>query len=116
MLLAMGIAAFLCVFIGIFPGTLYSILPYPVDFEPYTFAHVFDTLQLLLFAGLAAALLILSGLHPPELNAINLDTDWFYRKGANAFNWVVKRLTPVTAFIVIPLLGGAIISVIVGIY
>ena len=116
MLLAMGIAAFLCIFIGIFPGTLYSILPFPVDFQPYTGAHVFDTLQLLLFAGLAAALLILSGLHPPELNAINLDADWFYRKGANVFYWLVKRLAPLTAFIVIPLLGYAIISVIVGIY
>ena len=36
MLLAMAIAAFLCLFIGIMPGPLYAILPYPVDFQPYT--------------------------------------------------------------------------------
>jgi multicomponent Na+:H+ antiporter subunit D len=29
--------------------------------------------------------LILSGKYPSELRAINLDTDWFYRKGARLF-------------------------------
>ena len=116
MLLAMGIAAFLCVFIGIFPGPLYSILPFPVDYVPYTGAHVLDMLQLLLFAALAAALLILSGLHPPEIRAINLDTDWFYRKGAKVFYWFATRQMPLTTFIIIPLLGCAIVSVILGIY
>ena len=33
MLLAMGISAFLCVAIGVYPQPLYDILPYPVDFE-----------------------------------------------------------------------------------
>jgi multicomponent Na+:H+ antiporter subunit D len=82
MLIAMGIAAFLCVFIGIFPQPLYSILPYPVDYVPYTAAHVVGQLQLLMFGALAFTLLILSGYYPPELRAINLDTDWFYRKGS----------------------------------
>lgn len=92
MILAMGIAAFLCIFIGIFPGPLYSILPFPVDYQPYTGAHVLDALQLLLFAALASALLMLSGLHPPEMRAINLDTDWFYRKGAKVFYRLADRL------------------------
>ena len=92
MLLAMGIAAFLCIFIGIFPGPLYSILPFPVDFEPYTGAHVLDTFQLLSFAALAFCLLILSGLHPVEWRVILLDTDWFYRKGAKAFHRLANRL------------------------
>ncbi len=82
MLIAMGIAAFLCVFIGIFPQPLYSILPYPVDYVPYTAAHVVGQLQLLMFGALAFTLLILSGYYPSELRAINLDTDWFYRKGS----------------------------------
>ncbi len=81
MMIAMGIAAFLCVFIGIFPGFLYDILPYPVDYVPYTIAHVVGQLQLLMFGALAFALLILSGHYPPEIRAINLDMDWFYRKG-----------------------------------
>ena len=82
MMIAMAIAAFLCVFIGIFPQPLYSILPYPVDYVPYTAAHVVGQLQLLMFGALAFTLLILSGYYPPELRAINLDTDWFYRKGS----------------------------------
>jgi multicomponent Na+:H+ antiporter subunit D len=91
MLLAMGITAFLCIFIGVFPGPLYSILPYPVDYVPYTAFHVVSQFQLLLFAALAFTLLILSGYYPPELRAINLDTDWFYRKGARAVLWFINN-------------------------
>ena len=81
MLLAMGAAAFLCVFIGVYPQPLYAILPYPVEYVPYTGAHVVGQLQLLMFGALAFCLLILSGNYPAEMRAINLDTDWFYRKG-----------------------------------
>jgi multicomponent Na+:H+ antiporter subunit D len=91
MLLAMGITAFLCVFIGIFPGPLYSLLPYPVDFEPYRAFHVASTTQLLFFGALAYILLILSGIFPAEIRAINLDTDWFYRKGARALLWFINN-------------------------
>jgi multicomponent Na+:H+ antiporter subunit D len=92
MILAMGIAAFLCIFIGIFPGPLYSILPYPVDYQPYTGAHVLDQLQLLSFAALAFCFLILSGIYPAEIRAINLDADWFYRKGGKVFYRLANRL------------------------
>jgi len=85
MLLAMGIAAFLCIFIGIFPGPLYSLLPYPVDFEPYTPFHVVGMSQLLFFGAFAYFLLVLSGIFPAEIRAVNLDFDWFYRKGAKVF-------------------------------
>ena len=34
MLVARGCAAFLCIALGVAPGFLYAILPYPVDFEP----------------------------------------------------------------------------------
>ncbi|MCK5311087.1 MAG: Na(+)/H(+) antiporter subunit D [Desulfobacteraceae bacterium] len=80
MLLAMGIAAFLCVAIGVFPQPLYNLLPFTVDYIPYTGAHVVGQLQLLMFGALAFALLILSGYYPPEIKSINLDVDWFYRK------------------------------------
>jgi multicomponent Na+:H+ antiporter subunit D len=92
MLLAMGLAAFLCLFIGIMPGLLYAILPYPVDFQPYTAAHVVGQLQLVLFAVLAFCFLLLSGIYPPEMRAINLDIDWFYRKGAKVFYRLADRL------------------------
>ena len=36
-----------------FPAPLYAMLPYPVDFVPYTGSHVVSQLQLLLFSGLA---------------------------------------------------------------
>lgn len=80
MVLAMGIAAFACVFIGVFPQPLYNLLPFTVNYIPYTGAHVVGQLQLLMFGALAFALLILSGYYPPEIKAINLDVDWFYRK------------------------------------
>ena len=80
MLIAMGIAAFACVFLGVYPYPLYDILPYPVDYVPYTGAHIIGQLQLLMYGALAFCLLILSGYYPAEMRAINLDTDWFYRR------------------------------------
>jgi len=86
MMLAMGIAAFACIFIGVFPQPLYNLLPFTVDYIPYTGAHVVGQLQLLMFGALAFALLILSGYYPPEIKSINLDVDWTYRKlGSAAF-------------------------------
>jgi multicomponent Na+:H+ antiporter subunit D len=80
MLIAMGITAFLCIFIGVFPNTLYAILPYEVEYVPYTMAHVTGQMQLLLFALLAFVFLFRTHIHPPEIRAVNLDFDWTYRK------------------------------------
>ena len=80
MQLAMGITAFLCIFIGVYPDTLYALLPYDVEYHPYTMAHVVGQLQLLCFALLAFAVLMRSGIHPPEIRAVNLDVDWIYRR------------------------------------
>jgi multicomponent Na+:H+ antiporter subunit D len=82
MLVAMGLAAALCVLIGIVPRTLYAALPYAVDYVPYTAHHVVSTLGLLAFTALGFFLL-LRQLDPEP--TISLDTDWFYRKGAPAF-------------------------------
>ena len=98
MLAAMGSAAFLCVFLGVYPAPLYAILPYPVDYVPYTGAHVIGQLQLLMFGALAFALLILSGIYPAEMRAVNLDTDWFYRKGGAAVTrWADRGLNRLNA-------------------
>ena len=91
MLLAMGIAAFLSVFIGVFPGALYSLLPYPVEYVPYTAPHVVGQTQLLFFSALAFTLLLLSGIYPAEMRCVNLDADWFYRKGGRLFFHVMDR-------------------------
>ena len=84
MLVAMGIAAFLCIAIGIWPEPLYSILPYPVAFEPYTVSHVINQTQLLMFSILAFTFLMRTGLYPPELPSVNVDFDVLYRKGLPA--------------------------------
>ena len=91
MLLAMGLAAALCIGIGVYPQPLYSLLPYPTDFQPYTAGHVISQAQLLLFAALAFALMLLSGTHPPEIRAINLDIDVLTRKGGRAFYAIADR-------------------------
>jgi multicomponent Na+:H+ antiporter subunit D len=80
MLVAMAIAAALCVGIGVFPSALYSILPFPVSYQPYTSAHVVSQLQLLVFSALAFSVLMRTGIYPPELRAVNLDSDWTYRR------------------------------------
>ena len=88
MLIGMGIAAFLCILIGVFPDLLYGLLPYPVHFEPYTGDHVTASLGILLFTALGFFLL-LEKLHPkPHLT---LDTDWFYRKGAVIFMVIANK-------------------------
>jgi len=81
MLIAMGIAAFLCIFNGAFPQYLYSLMPFPVDYAPYTYGHIIGQTQLLFFSAMAFTFLLLSGIYPPEMRAINVDADWFYRKG-----------------------------------
>ena len=91
MLIAMGIAAFFCIFLGVYPKFLYSILPYPVDFVPYTAPHVLSQLQLLMFSALAFTLLLRSGIYPAEIRAINLDTDLIYRKGGRLFYQVMDK-------------------------
>jgi multicomponent Na+:H+ antiporter subunit D len=80
MLWAMGITAALCILIGVYPAPLYALLPYDVVYHPYTMGHVVGQLQLLCFALLAFGVLMRTGVHPPEIRAINLDTDWTYRR------------------------------------
>jgi multicomponent Na+:H+ antiporter subunit D len=80
MLLAMGAAAALCVVIGVWPGLLYGLLPYAVDYTPYDTTHVLAQMQLLFFSALAFTWLKLSGLYPPELPSINIDAEWTYRR------------------------------------
>jgi len=80
MLIAMGVAAFLCIGIGVYPKYLYSILPYSVDYQPYTIDHVISQLQLLVFAILAFLFLVKFKLYPSEIKSTVLNSDWFYRK------------------------------------
>lgn len=80
MLLAMAIAAALCIAIGIYPQALYSLLPFDTGYNPYDATHVLAQTQLLFFSALAFVWLNLKGLYPPELRSTHLDFDWVYRR------------------------------------
>jgi multicomponent Na+:H+ antiporter subunit D len=86
MLFAMTIAAVACVVIGTFPAqTVYALLPWDADYQPYDVTHVLTQLQLLFFSALAFVWLNLRNMYPPELPSTNLDADWLYRKLAPRF-------------------------------
>ena len=74
---AMVFFAALCIGLGVAPGPLYAMLPFKVDFVPYTGSHVVFQLQLLLFSGLAF-FLMLNWLQ--RTLTITLDVDWLYRR------------------------------------
>ncbi len=67
----------LCIGLGLYPAPLYEILPFAVDYVPYTASHLVSQFQLLLFAGLAFFVML------PMMKrtlTISLDFDWFYRR------------------------------------
>lgn len=98
MLVAMALAAFLCVFIGTYPWLLYEALPFPLDYKPFDGTHVLAQLQLLFFSAAAFTWLKLSGVYPPELRSTNLDAEWIYRKPApRAIRSVGARIQPFDA-------------------
>ena len=82
MLLAMGLAAGLCLLIGIYPQPLYALLPHPVDYKLWDGGHVLGELQLLAFAVLGFIWALRKGLISPPQNRIVLNTDWFLRAAA----------------------------------
>ncbi len=84
MVVAMGIAAFFCFFLGIYPDYLYRMLPFPVEYHPYTAYHLSETVQILGFTALAFYLLRKKLTPEPKLN---LDLDWFYRRAAA---WILR--------------------------
>jgi len=73
---AMVLFAAACIAIGVFPELLWTLLPYPVEYDAYAADKVLFYLQLLLFSGLAFFLLL------PLMRrtlTISLDTDWLWR-------------------------------------
>ncbi|MEP3072374.1 MAG: Na(+)/H(+) antiporter subunit D [Maricaulis sp.] len=91
MLMAMGIAALMCVYLGWpdmfgIPGgyrALYNLTPFPEvanEYPMWTFDHVVGQMQLLLAALFAFAFLVRMKWYPDEKRSINLDFDWVYRR------------------------------------
>jgi len=93
MMTAMGITAFLCIFIGCYTPYLYFQLPFQgpeVAYHPYNAYHIFESLQILLFTALGFLVLVKLKLISPH-EQTNLDLDWFYRKGWRVFLWVARK-------------------------
>jgi len=84
MYIGMALTSALCIAIGVYPALLYNLLPFEVDYHPYTASHLIESMQLLIFTGLAFWL-VMKKLHAEA--TITLDTDWFYRRPSHlAFN------------------------------
>lgn len=93
MLVAMTIAAILCVFVGCYPWVLYDLLPFEMSYSPFDGSHILAQTQLLLFSAAAFAWLKVSGIYPPELRSTNIDVEWFYRRlGPLTIKQLVKGL------------------------
>jgi multicomponent Na+:H+ antiporter subunit D len=70
-----------CLGIGLFPDPLFEMLPYPVEYDPYSAYHLVGQSQVVLFAGLAFFLVL------PVMQrtaTLTLDFDWFYRRFGTA--------------------------------
>ncbi len=88
MLIAMGIAAVLCIGIGVWPWMLYDLLPFTLDYTPFDGSHILAQIQLLVFSAAAFAWLKVAGIYPPELHSTNIDVEWLYRRLAP--RWMQK--------------------------
>jgi multicomponent Na+:H+ antiporter subunit D len=88
MLIGMGILAFLCIFMGIYPKILYDMLPYPVEYIPFTATRVFSTTQLFIFTFMGFWLLreLVRG-YP----TYTLDTDWPFRMAGRKVIWFCEK-------------------------
>jgi len=91
MLIAMAILAFLCIFMGVYPGILYRMLPYPVEFVPFTVTRVFSITQMFLFSFLGFWVLrkLVRG-YPGYV----IDTDWLVRMPGRMFLRLCKGPLP----------------------
>ncbi|VAW39289.1 Na(+) H(+) antiporter subunit A [hydrothermal vent metagenome] len=106
MMVGMTLAAIACIVVGVWPQGLYRLLPNGGNYHPYSISHVVWTVQLMLFTWFGFYLLLKM---IKVQHVINLDFDWFYRKGGKLFLEVVAKMivTPadtVLSTIYIPLI------------
>lgn len=77
MKIAMAVGGTLCTATGIYPPLLYNMLPYPVNYEPYTVYHLVETTQILVFTFVGFWILREKLKGEPY---IPLDVDWIFRR------------------------------------
>ncbi|MDX1656825.1 MAG: proton-conducting transporter membrane subunit, partial [Candidatus Competibacteraceae bacterium] len=88
MRLAMGLLAILCLLLGVWPSLFYGLLPFSMNYQLFTAAHLVAQWQLLLFAALVFFLAL------PWLRSrpgLTLDLDWFYRRPGFELLYLVNR-------------------------
>lgn len=98
--MGMALVAFFCIFHGVYPNHLYSLLPYPNHWKPFTTHHLIETVQILVFTFVG--FWIMRKILKPKAK-IALDLDWFYRKPAlllrkivvdpwdKSFDWIESK-------------------------
>jgi multicomponent Na+:H+ antiporter subunit D len=96
MYIAMALTSVINLAIGMAPEILYRVLPYAVEYHPYTATHLLETIELLAFTGLAFWFLR-SKLY--SKTTLTLDFDWIYRRSAPVLrNLLVVRVNQGFAF------------------
>ena len=94
MTISMCFMALFCIIIGLFPElTLYKILPYNVDYKPYSYFHVISQLEILFFAILAIFLSFKYKFYKNEEDKLTLDFDYIYRRTFNGINKLIFKGT-----------------------
>ena len=97
MLLAMGLAASVCMSIGLQPHWFYQLMPFrdqALEFlalDLFSPIHLVQQVQLLVFAVLAFMVLKWMKLYPPERPGIILDAEWVWRKALPALGRSLAR-------------------------
>lgn len=89
MLLAIALASFFCLSIGVAPAWLYGLMPAELTFRPYEIERVAPHIELLGAAGAVYLVLRALRLTAPERSLRLLDVDAIYRgPAAGAGRWV----------------------------
>jgi hypothetical protein len=83
MMAAMAADGGLCIFIGCYTPYLYLMLPYPVEYHPYTAYHISETLQILLFTALGFFLLLKK--LTPRRRSVSISTGFTARAARPSF-------------------------------
>ena len=100
MLVAMILAAGLCLGVGMWPQFLYAQLPWAFDYWPYDLSHVLAQLQLLFASALAFVWLNQLGWYPRLVRSVHLDVQWFYRRGIFILiTWLGRHLARVGEYL-----------------
>lgn len=72
-LIATGLAATICLTLGLYPQLLYALLPFENSYSPFDWTHITGQLQLIVFASIAAFFFV------GRKETILLDLDWLWR-------------------------------------